>query len=216
MKVLLVNGSQHQHGCTYTALQEIATELQKQGIKTEEFWCGNKAIMGCQGCGHCAESKRCWKGDDTVNAFLEKVEETDGFIFGTPVHFAGTSGFIKPFMDRAFCSKASLFFNKPAAAIVSCRRGGAQGAFEDMNRYFTIACMPVVSSKYWNEVHGNTPDEVKQDLEGMQTMRQLGRNMAWMLKCIEAGKAAGVELPEHEKPIKTNFIQPHPQPLSKG
>ena len=216
MKVLLVNGSQHQHGCTYTALQEIATELQKQGIETEEFWCDNKAIMGCQGCGHCAESKRCWKSDDTVNAFLEKVEETDGFIFGTPVHFAGTSGFIKPFMDRAFCSKASLFFNKPAAAIVSCRRGGAQGAFEDMNRYFTIACMPVVSSKYWNEVHGNTPDEVKQDLEGMQTMRQLGRNMAWMLKCIEAGKAAGVELPEHEKPIKTNFIQPHPQPLSKG
>ena len=216
MKVLLVNGSQHQHGCTYTALQEIATELQKQGIETEEFWCDNKAIMGCQGCGHCAESKRCWKSDDTVNAFLEKVEETDGFIFGTPVHFAGTSGFIKPFMDRAFCSKASLFFNKPAAAIVSCRRGGAQGAFEDMNRYFTIACMPVVSSKYWNEVHGNTPDEVKQDLEGMQTMRQLGRNMARMLKCIEAGKAAGVELPEHEKPIKTNFIQPHPQPLSKG
>ena len=207
MKVLLVNGSQHQHGCTYTALQEIATELQKQGIETEGFWCGNKAIMGCQGCGHCAESKRCWKGDDTVNAFLEKVEETDGFIFGTPVHFAGTSGFIKPFMDRAFCSKASLFFNKPAAAIVSCRRGGAQGAFEDMNRYFTIACMPVVSSKYWNEVHGNTPDEVKQDLEGMQTMRQLGRNMAWMLKCIEAGKVAGVELPEHEKPIKTNFIR---------
>ena len=210
MKVLLVNGSQHQHGCTHTALQEIATELQKQGVETEEFWCGNKAIMGCQGCGHCAESKRCWKGDDTVNAFLEKVAETDGFIFGTPVHFAGTSGFIKPFMDRAFCSKLSIFFNKPAAAIVSCRRGGAQGAFEDMNRYFTIACMPVVSSQYWNEVHGNTPDEVVQDLEGMQTMRQLGRNMAWMLKCIEAGKAAGVELPEHDKQIRTNFIQARP------
>ena len=116
------------------------------------------------------------------------MADTDAFVFGTPVHFAGTSGFIKPFMDRAFCSKASMFFNKPAAAIVSCRRGGAQGAFEDMNRYFTIACMPVVSSKYWNEVHGNTPEEVKQDLEGMQTMRQLARNMAWMLKCIEAGR----------------------------
>ena len=207
MKVLLVNGSQHNNGCTHTALQEIADELQRLGIETEEFWCGNQAIMGCIGCGHCTETKRCWNDKDTVNDFLEKVAETDAFVFGTPVHFAGTSGFIKPFMDRAFCSKASLFFNKPAAAIVSCRRGGAQGAFEDMNRYFTIACMPVVSSKYWNEVHGNTPDEVRQDLEGMQTMRQLARNMAWMLKCIEAGRNAGVQLPEHEIPVKTNFIR---------
>ena len=207
MKVLLVNGSQHNNGCTHTALQEIADELQRLGIETEEFWCGNKTIMGCIGCGHCTETKRCWNDKDTVNDFLEKVAETDAFVFGTPVHFAGTSGFIKPFMDRAFCSKASLFFNKPAAAIVSCRRGGAQGAFEDMNRYFTIACMPVVSSKYWNEVHGNTPDEVRQDLEGMQTMRQLARNMAWMLKCIEAGRNAGVQLPEHEIPVKTNFIR---------
>lgn len=207
MKVLLVNGSQHKNGCTHTALQEVAAELERQGIETEEFWCGNKAIMGCIGCGKCSQSKRCWHSDDTVNEFLEKVESTDAFVFGTPVHFAGTSGFIKPFMDRAFCSKVSLFFNKPAAAIVSCRRGGAQGAFEDMNRYFTIACMPVVSSKYWNEVHGNTPDEVKQDLEGMQTMRQLARNMAWMLKSIDAGRKAGVQLPEHETPIKTNFIR---------
>ena len=207
MKVLLVNGSQHNNGCTHTALQEIADELQGLGIETEEFWCVNKAKMGCLGCGHCTATKRCRSGKDTVNDFLEKVAETDAFVFGTPVHFAGTSGFIKPFMDRAFCSKASLFFNKPAAAIVSCRRGGAQGAFEDMNRYFTIACMPVVSSKYWNEVHGNTPDEVRQDLEGMQTMRQLARNMAWMLKCIEAGRNAGVQLPEHEIPVKTNFIR---------
>lgn len=207
MKVLLVNGSQHHHGCTYTALQEVGAELQRQGIETEEFWCGNKAIMGCIGCGRCGATKRCWYGEDTVNAFLEKVAEADAFVFGTPVHFAGTSGFIKPFMDRAFCSKAAMFFNKPAAAIVSCRRGGAQGAFEDMNRYFTIACMPVVSSKYWNEVHGNTPDEVRQDLEGMQTMRQLARNMAWMLRCIEAGNKNGVPLPEHETPIKTNFIR---------
>ena len=207
MKVLLVNGSQHQKGCTFTALQEVENILKSQGIETEMFWCGNKAIMGCVGCGHCAESKRCWNNDDPVNDFLEKAEKADAFVFGTPVHFAGTSGFIKPFMDRAFCSKASLFFNKPAAAIVSCRRGGAQGAFEDLNRYFTIARMPVVSSKYWNEVHGNTPDEVRQDLEGMQTMRQLGHNMAWLLKCIEAGRNAGIPLPEHEKPIKTNFIR---------
>ena len=134
MKVLLVNGSQHPNGCTYTALEEVAQELQRQGIETEHFWCGNKAIMGCVGCGHCSQDKRCWNDNDTVNNFLEKVADTDAFVFGTPVHFAGTSGFIKPFMDRAFCSKASMFFNKPAAAIVSCRRGGAQGAFEDMNR----------------------------------------------------------------------------------
>ena len=207
MKVLLVNGSQHQHGCTHTALQEVASELERLGIETEEFWCGNKAIMGCIGCGHCAESKRCWNDADTVNRFLEKVGETDGFVFGTPVHFAGTSGFIKPFMDRAFCSKASIFFNKPAAAIVSCRRGGAQGAFEDMNRYFNFACMPVVSSHYWNEVHGNTPEEVVKDEEGMQTMRQLGRNMAWLLRSIEAGRNAGVAEPEQEPKIKTNFIR---------
>ena len=207
MKVLLVNGSQHQHGCTHTALQEGASELERLGIETEEFWCGNKAIMGCIGCGHCAESKRCWNDADTVNRFLEKVGETDGFVFGTPVHFAGTSGFIKPFMDRAFCSKASIFFNKPAAAIVSCRRGGAQGAFEDMNRYFNFACMPVVSSNYWNEVHGNTPEEVVKDEEGMQTMRQLGRNMAWLLRSIEAGLNAGVAEPEQEPKIKTNFIR---------
>ena len=207
MKVILVNGSQHKQGCTYTALREVEEVLNSLGIDTEMFWCGNKAIMGCVGCGHCAESKRCWNADDTVNEFLEKAEKADGFVFGTPVHSAGTSGFVKPFMDRAFCSKQSLFFNKPAAAIVSCRRGGAQGAFEDLNRYFTISCMPGGWSKYWNEVHGNKPEEVMQDLEGMQTMRQLARNMAWMLKCIEAGRNAGVELPEHEKPIKTNFIR---------
>lgn len=207
MKVLLVNGSQHKDGCTHTALREVASELERLGIETEDFWCGNKAIMGCIGCGKCRTTKRCWYNDDTVNAFLDKVGEVDGFVFGTPVHFAGPSGFIKPFMDRAFCSKQALFFNKPAAVVVSCRRGGAQGAFEDINRYFTISNMPVVSSKYWNQVHGNKPEEVKQDLEGMQVMRQLGRNMAWLLKCIEAGKNAGVELPEHEAAVKTNFIR---------
>lgn len=139
MKVLLVNGSQHKDGCTHTALREVASELERLGIETEDFWCGNKAIMGCIGCGKCSTTKRCWYNDDTVNAFLDKVGEVDGFVFGTPVHFAGPSGFIKPFMDRAFCSKQALFFNKPASVIVSCRRGGAQGAFEDINRYFTIS-----------------------------------------------------------------------------
>ena len=207
MKVLLVNGSQHKNGCTHTALVEIANELARLGVETEEFWCGNKAVMGCHGCGRCKESKRCWYEDDTVNAFMEKAADADGFVFGTPIHFAGTSGFIKPFMDRAFCSKSDVYWNKPAATVVSCRRGGALGGFEDINRYFTISNMPVVSSQYWNEVHGNTPDEVLRDEEGLQTMRQLARNMAWLLACIEAGKAAGIVLPAHEPPIRTNFIR---------
>ena len=207
IKVLLVNGSQHKDGCTHTALQEIAAELRKQGIDSEEYWVGNKPIMGCLGCGRCKESRRCWFNGDTLNAFMEKAEDADGFVFGSPVHFAGASGFIKPFMDRAFCSKASFFYNKLAAGIVSCRRGGALGGFDDLNRYFTISNMPVVSSQYWNEIHGNTPDEVRQDAEGMQIMRQLARNMAWLLRCIEAGKKAGVALPEHETGIKTNFIR---------
>lgn len=207
LKVLLVNGSQHKAGCTHTALGVVGNELERLGVATEEFWCGSKPIMGCHGCGHCKESLQCWYGQDTVNEFLQKVDGADGFVFGTPVHFAGASGFIKPFMDRAFCSKAQIYFNKPAAAIVSCRRGGALGGWDDINRYFTISNMPVVSSQYWNEVHGNTPDEVMRDEEGLQIMRQLARNMAWMLRCIEAGKAAGVALPEHETPIKTNFIR---------
>ena len=207
MKVILVNGSPHHHGCTYTALEEVAKVLNSQGIETEHFWVGTKPIMGCIGCGKGSVGKRCWYTDDTVNAFLQKVADTDGFVFGTPIHFAGSSGAIKPFMDRAFCSKLGLYANKPAAAIVSCRRGGAQGGFEDLNRYFTIANMPVVSSEYWNEVHGNTPEEVVQDLEGMQVMRQLGRNMAWLLQCIEAGRKAGVAEPEHEPKVKTNFIR---------
>lgn len=207
MKVLLVNGSQHKSGCTHTALAAIAAELAKEGIDTEEFWCGNKAIMGCIGCGKCRESKRCWCDGDTVNAFMAKAEAADAFVFGSPVHFAGASGFIKPLMDRAFCSKSNVYWNKPAAAVVSCRRGGALGAFDDLNRYFTISNMPVVSSQYWNEVHGNTPEEVLRDEEGMQIMRQLARNMAWMLRCIDAGRKAGVTDPAHEPFIKTNFIR---------
>ena len=176
---MLVNGSPHHHGCTYTALEEVAKVLNSQGIETEHFWVGTKPIMGCIGCGKCSVGKRCWYTDDTVNAF----------------------------MDRAFCSKLGLYADKPAAAIVSCRRGGAQGGFEDLNRYFTIANMPVVSSEYWNEVHGNTPEEVVQDQEGMQVIRQLGRNMAGLLQCIEAGRKAGVAEPEHEPKVKTNFIR---------
>ena len=207
MKVLLVNGSPNKNGCTNAALEVIACELNKCGVETEVFWCGNKPVMGCIGCGKCRDSKRCWYDKDTVNAFLEKVESADGSVFGTPIHFAGPTGFIKPFMDRAFCSKSDMYKNKPAATVVSCRRGGATAGFDDLNKYYGISNMPTVPSIYWNQVHGNKPEEVFQDEEGMQTMRRLAQNMAWLLKCIEAGRNAGVSLPCEEPLTRTNFIR---------
>jgi multimeric flavodoxin WrbA len=144
--------------------------------------------------------------DDTVNIALEKAKDVDGFIFGSPVHYAGASGVITSFLDRFFYAGSSFQY-KPGAAIVSCRRGGATAAFDQLNKYFTISNMPIVSSQYWNMVHGNTPEEVVQDLEGMQIMRTLGKNMAWLLKSIEAGKKAGVSLPKKEEKVRTNFIR---------
>ncbi|HBA63198.1 MAG TPA: flavodoxin family protein [Lachnospiraceae bacterium] len=206
MKVILVNGSPHKNGCTYTALEEIAGTLQKEGIETEIFWVGNKPLSGCLGCGACAKTGKCFI-DDCVNEFVEKAKNADGFIFGSPVHYAAASGMITSFLDRAFYGKGAIFKGKPGAAIASCRRGGASATFDQLNKYFTISSMPIVSSQYWNMVHGNTPEQVKQDLEGMQTMRTLGKNMAWLLKCIEAGKAAGIDFPVHEPKVATNFIR---------
>lgn len=206
MKVILVNGSPHKNGCTYTALSEVAGALSKEGIETEIFWVGNKPLSGCIACKGCVKTGKCVI-NDTVNEFIEKAKDADGFIFGSPVHYAGASGALTSFMDRAFYHKAGVYQGKPGAAIASCRRGGASATFDQLNKYFTICSMPVVSSQYWNMVHGNTPDEVKQDLEGLQTMRTLGRNMAWMLKCIEAGKKAGIDFPEHEEKVATNFIR---------
>ncbi|MCM0648243.1 flavodoxin family protein [Clostridium swellfunianum] len=208
MKVLLINGSPRAKGCTYTALCEIARELEKDNIETEIFHVGSKPIRGCMACGGCSknDSSKCVFDDDTVNIALEKAKEADGFIFGSPVHYAAASGQITSFLDRFFYA-GSGFQYKPGAAIVSCRRGGATAAFEQLNKYFTIANMPIVSSQYWNMVHGNTPEEVQQDLEGMQIMRTLGKNMSWLLKCIEAGKNAGVPLPEKEPRLVTNFIR---------
>ncbi|MFA6872475.1 MAG: flavodoxin family protein [Bacteroidaceae bacterium] len=206
MKVLLVNGSPHHKGCTYTALTEVADTLNKLGMETEDFWIGNKTISGCIGCGRCAKTGQCGI-DDVVNKFLEKTKEFDGFVFGSPVHFAAASGAITSFMDRAFYVPSSHLAYKPAASVVSCRRGGASAAFDQINKYFTIRMMPVVSSQYWNMVHGNTPEEVLQDLEGLQTMRTLGQNMAWLLKCIEVGKQNGIPLPIREEWTPTNFIR---------
>ena len=207
MKVILVNGSPDEKGCTYTALQEIESVLNQEGIETEIFWVGNKPISGCIACGACRKLGKCFI-DDTVNEFIEKAAKADGFIYGSPVHYAGASGMLTSFLDRVYFSNTKIFKGKPGAAIASCRRGGATATFDQLNKYFTICSMPVVSSQYWNMVHGNTPEQVKQDLEGMQVMRYLGRNMAWMLKCIELGKQNGIVHPQPEEVRHaTNFIR---------
>lgn len=211
MKVLLVNGSPHEKGCTYTALTEVCKTLNEEGIDTEIFWIGIKPISGCIACKKCAELGKC-VFNDTVNEFVEKAKEADGFIFGTPVHYAAASGAITSFMDRAFysagCSKQSdIFRYKPASTVVSARRAGTIATYDQINKYFGITEMPIISSRYWNMVHGAKPEDVLKDEEGMQAMRILGRNMAYYLKCIEAGKKAGIELPKREKTILTNFIQ---------
>ncbi len=203
MKVILVNGSPKAEGCTYTALCEVAGALEKNGVETEIFQVGASPVAGCIGCGACAKTGKCF----VVNEFVAKAKGADGFVFGTPVHYAAASGAVTSFLDRAFYGKSAVFAGKPGAAVVSCRRGGASAAFDQMNKYFTISGMPVVSSQYWNQVHGNTPQEVRQDAEGMQTMRTLGNNMAWLLKCIESGKREGIVYPEREAAVRTNFIR---------
>ncbi len=204
MKVLLVNGGPHPKGCTYTALQEVAITLQQNGIETEIMWLGNEPIAGCIACNYCKIEKRCFR-QDCVNEFLDKLDTIDGFVFGSPVHFASASGALTSFLDRAFFGRN--FDGKVGAAVLSCRRGGATASFDQINKYFAIKGIPIVTSQYWNMVHGNTPDEVRQDLEGMQTMRTLGKNMAWLIKCIYAGKAANINFPQKEPPITTNFIR---------
>ena len=206
MKVLLLNGSPHPHGCTFTALSEVAGALEKNGIETEIFQIGNQPISGCIACGKCRDTGKCVISDG-VNDFVEKAKSADGFVFGSPVYYASASGQISTFLDRAFYGKSAIFEGKPGAAVVSCRRAGSTASLDQLNKYFTISGMPVVSSRYWNMVHGNTPEEDVQDKEGMQVMRTLGNNMAWLLKCIELGKAQGVSFPEKEPAQKTNFIR---------
>lgn len=210
MKVLLVNGSPHRKGCTYTALCEVGSALEKEGISSDHFWIGNRPMPGCLGCGQCFKEGKCQYGD-IVNEFLEAAKDYDGFVFGAPVHFASAAPQMLSFMTRAFYADQfgglGRFRLKPAAAVVSARRAGTTSSLEELNKYLMYVQMPVVSSRYWNMVHGQTPDDVKKDDEGMQVMRVLGRNMAWMLKSIEAGRAAGIKEPEQEKRISTNFIR---------
>ncbi len=203
MRVLLVNGSPRPKGCTYTALEEVAGSLSSEGIGTEP-------LSGCTACRSCRETGRC-KIHDRVNEFLDIAGDADGYVFGSPVHYAAAGGAIASFMARVFyttgMSRSRVFYLKPAAAVVSARRAGTTAAFDQLNKFFTIAEMPVISSRYWNMVHGSTPEEVKRDLEGMQIMRILGKNMAWFLKCRQAGIEAGVPFPEREEAVFTNFIR---------
>ena len=211
MKVILVNGGPHKNGCVNAALEEVSKTLNEEGIDTETFWIGTKPIAGCIACKTCAKTGKC-VFDDVVNEFVEKAKEADGFIFGSPVHYAGATGAITSFMDRVFYSasssgKSDIFLFKPAATVISARRAGTTATYDQLNKYFGITQMPIISSRYWNMVHGGTPEEVKQDEEGMQIMRILGRNMAYYLKCIEAGKEKGIKQPEQEKVNFTNFIR---------
>ena len=211
MKVILVNGSPNKKGCTYTALTEVEKTLNEADIETEIFWIKTKPIIGCTACSKCAEIGKCTFDNDVVNEFVEKANDADGFIFGSPVYYAGATGAITSFLDRAFYSNSQgtgleAFKHKPAAVVCSARRGGTTATYDQLNKYLGISQMPIISSFYWNMVHGNTPEEVKQDLEGLATMRQLGRNMAYFIKCIEVGKKEGL-VPEEEPKIATNFIR---------
>ena len=204
MKVLLINGSPHENGCTHTALSEVASALNTQGIDTQIYHIGRAPVRGCIACGACSKLNRCAFDDDPANEILALMREADGIVIGSPVYYAGPNGALCALLDRAFyASKKSLQF-KPAAAVVSARRSGTTATFDRLNKYFTINRMPIVSSQYWNGVHGFTPDDVKKDEEGLQTMRTLGYNMAWMLKNIANGNQP---LPEIEPRKSTNFIK---------
>lgn len=207
MKVLLLNGSGHKAGCTDRALREVAEALNAQGVETELLWLGNGPMRDCIGCGGCAMEKGCIFKDDAINEIIEKARICDGFVFGSPVYYAHPSGRILSALDRLFYAGGDAFAYKPGAAVVSARRAGTTASLDVLNKYFTINNMPVVSSGYWNMVHGNTPEEVEQDLEGLQVMRTLGRNMAWLLRCLEAGRDANVGIPAPEKRARTNFIR---------
>lgn len=206
MKVLMLNGSPKANGNTYTALLEIGKQLNKENIEYEIVQIGSAPMRDCIGCGRCTENG-CIFSDDGVNEFIAKAKEADGFVFGTPVYYAHPSGRILSFLDRVFYSGGRAFKFKPAASVAVARRAGTTASFDCLNKYFGISQMPVAGSTYWNNVHGAVPGEVSFDEEGMRTMRNLARNLAWMIRCFDAGKKNGIPLPETETGNKTNFIR---------
>ena len=208
MKVLLLNGSSRPEGCTCTALREAADVLEAGGAETELLFLGSGPVLDCTACRTCQKKPgKCVFDDDIVNRIIEKAREADAFLFGTPVYYAHPSGRILSVLDRVFFAGKDAFAHKPGAAIVSARRAGTTASVDVLNKYFTIAQMPVVSSSYWNMVHGNTPEEVRQDLEGLQTVRNLAQNMLWLLRCIEAGEHAGIRPPQAESGARTSFVR---------
>lgn len=206
MKVLLINGSPNKNGCTYTALREVEITLQTNGIETELLYLGKKPIGGCIACGNCMQTGYCFQ-QDMVQDIQKRLDEFDGIIIGSPVYYSAPTGQLVSFLNRLFFATETRMAGKLGASVVSCRRGGASATFEQLNQYFTISNMPIVPSQYWNSVHGFTPDDVKKDTEGLQTMRVLGQNMAWLLKCIETGRKAGITKPAYEPRLRTHFIQ---------
>ncbi|MBQ2645220.1 flavodoxin family protein [bacterium] len=210
MKVLLINGSPHTQGCIYTALEEVAKTLVEEKIKAEIYQIGKEPIAGCMGCAACGRLGRCIINDQ-VNTFLEYASDFDGFIIGSPVHYGSSCGNIISFLDRVFyvnfMAGMKIFEHKPGAAVVSARRAGTTATFDQLNKYFSITEMPIISGRYWNMVHGMNAVQVKHDEEGLQNMRILARNMAWHLKCREAAEKSGIPLPKQEHVIHTNFIR---------
>lgn len=210
MKVLLLNGSPNQHGCTYTALCEVARAIEESGIETEILWIGNQAVRGCIGCGGCARSgkHRCVFGDDLVNTALDKMRSCDGLVVGSPVHYAAAGGSITSFLDRMFYAGGSQMRAKVGAAVCSARRAGTTATLDQLSKYFTICGMPIAPSQYWPMVHGSTPEDVRQDEEGMQIMRMLGRNMSYMIRAFALARENGLLPPDMENPkMRTNFIR---------
>ncbi len=204
MKVLLINGSPRLNGNTSIALNELAKTLNEEGIETEIIQIGTKDIRGCIACGTCYKNHKCIF-NDIVNEVAPKFEEADGLVIASPVYYASANGTLISFLDRLFYSTNFDKTMKVGASIAVCRRGGASATFDELNKYFTIASMPVVSSQYWNSVHGRKVGEANKDLEGLQTMRTLGRNMAFLIKSIKLGKEK-VGMPKKEPGVMTNFI----------
>ena len=205
MKVMLLNGSSHPDGCTALALRQAAKVIEEEGIGTEIIFLGNAPMADCIACGHCRKAGQC-VFDDIVNEIARKAKDCDGFIFGSPVYYAHPSARLLTVLDRVFYSAGKNFACKPGAAVLSARRAGTTASFDVINKYFTINRMPVVSSTYWNNIHGNAAEEAAQDAEGLQTMTNLGKNMAWLIKCIDLARKQGLEPPENPK-IATNFIR---------
>lgn len=206
MKALLINGSPNERGCTYTALSEVDKTLKNHDVQTELLYLGKKPIQSCTACFACMQTGRC-VFKDAVNDVQDRIDTIDAIVIGSPVYYGSATGHLKSFLDRLFFPVQERMAGKLGAAVVSCRRAGASATFDQLNKYFTICNMPVVSSQYWNQVHGFTPEDVMKDEEGMQTMRTLGENMAWLLASIEAGRKNSVPFPQYEKVVRTHFIR---------